>query len=237
MLPNTQAGAFSLARGSLRYIDGSDVNHLGWLRVREGDALRFSERAPEIIAPSDLFMVYGQALNDEGTTLYSTLTANELPYIDNHVAESRWRGTFDLPLASGDDEFVRLCRSLVFGVLMVMNARPQLVSYGKCERKQAKRGGREFWSPNVIGRGYKAQREHQGGARSSPREGWRRGHYTHQPTGNIKNNPDFISAASLPRLHDGRIDWDNIESETRAKFWRNHEHRWLEPIWVDGQAS
>lgn len=63
------------------------------------------------------------------------------------------------------------------------------------------------------------------------------------------------SAASLPRLPDGRIDWAGIDDETRAKFWRHHEHRWLdqrqlkffsgnvidvehwlEPIWVDGEA-
>lgn len=232
-----EAGVFCLPRGAFRYVDGSEVNHLGWLRAHKGDALRFNERAPAVNALNDAFLVYAQPLNDEGTVLFSNLNADERPYIDNSEVNDSWRGTFDLPLTSGDDEFLRLCRSLVFGLLMVMNARPALISYGRREGKQSKKTRREFWTPNIIGRGYRAQREHQGGSHASPKAGWRHGHYTHQIIGNVRNNPDFVSAGSLPRLFDGRIDWDSIDDDTRVKFWRHHYHHWLEPIWVDGQAS
>jgi hypothetical protein len=232
-----EAGVFCLPRGTLRYVDGTEVNHLGWLRARKGDLFRFGSLEAAVSVPYDAFTVYAQPLNEDGTILYSSLDENERPYIDDGIIEESWRGTFDLPLTAGDDEFLRLCRSLTFGLLMVMVSRPSLVSYGGRERKQSKKSEREFWAPNIIGRDYKAQREHQGGTHASPRGGWRRGHYTHQLIGSIKNNPDFISAASLPRLQDGRIDWASIDDETRAKFWLHHEHRWLEPIWIDGEAE
>lgn len=232
-----EAGVFVLPRGSLRYIDGSEVNHLGWLRAREGNGCCFGAGAPIVNVPYDAFIIYALPLNEDGTILYSTLDAKQRPYIDDSPLEESWRGTFDLPLTSDDQGFLLLCRSLVFGLLMVMNARPSLISYGRREGKQSKKSQREFWTPNVIGRGYRAQREHQGGTHASPKAGWRRGHYTHQVVGNIRNNPDFVSATDLPRLPDGRIDWANIDDDTRIRFWRYHYHHWLEPIWVDGETD
>jgi hypothetical protein len=237
-----EAGAISLPRGALRYIDGTDVNHLGWCRVRKGDEMRFDDRSLPIKAPDDCFITYAQPLNEEGTVLFSSLDGTSKPYIDACVLEERWHAFFDLPFAAGDEEFLRLTRSLVFGLLMVINARPALVSKGRREGKQSKGNKREFWTPNVIGRDYHAQREHQGGSHGSPRGGWRRGHYTHVAFGSIKNNPDFVSAASLPRAYNEatatwHIDWDKVDDETRVRFWENHYHHWLEPIWVDGEAG
>ncbi len=180
-----EAGVFCLPRGALRYIDGSEVNHLGWLRARKGEAFRFSKHTPTINADNDAFLTYAQVLNDVGTVLFSNLNADERPYIDDSEISDLWRGTFDLPLASGDDEFLRQCRALVFGLLLAMDARSQLVSYGRREGKQSKKNRREFWTPNIIGRGFKVGRQSSGEKEShaSPRLHWRRGHFRAQRHG------------------------------------------------------
>jgi hypothetical protein len=154
-----EAGVFVLPRGALRYIDGSEVNHLGWLRAHKGDGFCFNDGAPMVTLPYDAFNIYVQLLNEDSTILHSILDAKQHPYIDDIRLEEPWRGTFDLPLTSDDEEFLRLCRLLVFGLLMVMNARPSLISYGGRQGKPSKKSQREFWTPNVIGHGYKAQRK------------------------------------------------------------------------------
>src|SRR6266540_1226772 len=113
------------------------------------------------------------------------LPRGALRYIDGSEISDLWRGTFDLPLASGDDEFLRQCRALVFGLLLAMDARSQLVSYGRREGKQSKKNRREFWTPNIIGRGFKVGRQSSGEKEShaSPRLHWRRGHFRAQRHG------------------------------------------------------
>lgn len=181
-----EAGVFVLPLGTMRYVDGSAVNHLGWCRARKGDALRFDETTPPVNAPDDSFAVYAQPLNEDGTVLFSNVDATRRPYIDDDtIINSLWGGAFDIPLSSDDDGFLRQARALVFGLLLAMSARPQLVSYGQRQGKQSKKGRREFWTPNIIGRGFRVERESTGekGTHASPRLHWRRGHFRAQRYG------------------------------------------------------
>src|SRR5262249_37412201 len=94
-------------------------------------------------------------------------------------------------------------------------------------------GQREFWTPNFIGLNYRVRREPCGGTHAGPRFHWRKGHWTHQPIGDFRGNPDFVPASALPRLPDGRIHWEAVEASTRDRFWSNHQHRWIEPLLID----
>lgn len=77
----------------------------------------------------------------------------------------------------------------IFSTILLMTARPDLVTTGKLTNKTPTKKGREpkeFWSPNVIGEHYKLRREHgpsQGGTHSSPRFHWVQGFWREQPHG------------------------------------------------------
>jgi hypothetical protein len=78
--------------------------------------------------------------------------------------------------------------ALMLKLLVVLNTRPSLVEYGRCERPQRFKHGRlkqrQLWSPNLIGWRYRpAQPGEPTGAHASPRLHWRRGHVRNQPHG------------------------------------------------------
>src|SRR5262245_59693899 len=180
-----EAGVFCLPRGSLKYIDGSEVNHVGWMRARAGEQMTWGSRAPIINNRNAAFLIYAQPDNFDGTILFSNLNADEAPYISDEEIRVLWHGAFDLPLAEGDDAFIRQCRMVCFSLLLAMQARPQLVSTGQRTGKRAKKGGREFWTPNIMGRGFRVLREVSGetGTHASPRLHWRRGDFRAQRFG------------------------------------------------------
>lgn len=80
----------------------------------------------------------------------------------------------------------RKMNSLALSLLMIMSARPDLVEAGTETRKARVKRGVErdaLWSPNWLGRTYKARREGLGGTHASPRMHWRLGHWRKQPHG------------------------------------------------------
>lgn len=97
---------------------------------------------------------------------------------------------FIVELTADDKKFNGWLATLAIKLVAVMNARPEAVSAGaRLRTVKPKRPGdkpREFWSPNIIGRDYKAQREnHAAGelAGVKKRMHWRRGHFARQPFG------------------------------------------------------
>lgn len=98
---------------------------------------------------------------------------------------------FEVPLSGAEKEFNMFLTVLLLKLIIVMGAKPELLTTGSLvKRVKPKRlGGQptEFWSPNILGRGYQPPTE--GGAGSDTGHGakkrlhWRRGHFTHQPYG------------------------------------------------------
>ncbi len=99
-----------------------------------------------------------------------------------------------LPLLGGgmnpDDDALGLeVAHYVFSTLMLMTARPDLITPAKMiNRVPAKKGRepKEFWHPHVIGEHYKLRRQHsepQGGTHASPRFHWVQGFWREQPYG------------------------------------------------------
>jgi hypothetical protein len=74
----------------------------------------------------------------------------------------------------------------VFGTLMLMTERPDLVSRGSLQKRVKKQGDtKEFWSPNVIGENFRIRRDvpAAGGTHNSPRLHWVRGFWRQQAYG------------------------------------------------------
>lgn len=123
-------------------------------------------------------------------------------------------------------------------LMLAFTARPHVIKTGSLQRKASTKKGKvrdELWNPNTVGWDYVYQRRNENGTgtptgRTVLRTQWTPGHFTHQFVGK-RNDPNFVPAGSLPRKEvEGTIDWDKVEPEIQAAFWRNHELRWIDPI-------
>lgn len=123
-------------------------------------------------------------------------------------------------------------------LMLAFTARPHIIKNGGLQRKASMKKGRvreELWHPSTVGWDYVIQRNHGNVGTGTPRGPltklkWMPGHFTHQFVGK-RGDPNFVPVAALPRKPvEGTIDWDQVNPEIQAAFWRNHELRWLEPI-------
>lgn len=101
--------------------------------------------------------------------------------------ESQWPSLFDMSMNHFDNAFMgRVCH-FVLGTVMLMLARPDLLTVGALQKRihKANQAPKEFWSPNIIGEHYKIRKLYmsQGGTHASPRGHWVRGFYREQPHG------------------------------------------------------
>jgi hypothetical protein len=201
-----ESGILMLPRGALVHPEDGEVAMLTWARVRKGDNPGPWPGIPVSVLPNDSFVLMG-ACPETMIWYDSILTANRRPTMRLHNLFYRQPGEsapnvkksniMDEDLTEADGEFVEKMGVILFGTILAMNARPQLVEHGKLVKRVGKRENvREFWSPNVIGARYKFKREvarvvdkafvtgpHASGTHASPRLHWRRGHYRNQAFG------------------------------------------------------
>lgn len=115
---------------------------------------------------------------------------------------------YDNSMTPADNRLMARACHMVFGTLLLMLSRPDLLTRGELRKRVQKHHeqvAREFWTPNIIGKNYKLRRESipQGGTHASPRGHWVRGFYRQQPVG--------------PRLE------------------HQHKEIWIEPFWRGGE--
>lgn len=98
--------------------------------------------------------------------------------------------SFESILTADEKVWNRWLTLLCFKLILIMNARPELVSRGQLQRTvKPKRTGepkKEFWTPNILGKHYAIQTEGKdvpAVAGSKVRMHWRRGHFRQQPYG------------------------------------------------------
>jgi hypothetical protein len=127
---------------------------------------------------------------------------------DENSHSSGWLSSPTTTLA--DTAFGAKVAHMIFGLLVLLEARPDLLRHSVLEKKVAAKKGsdrpREFWSPAVIGGDYRLRRESvdHGGTHASPMSHWVRGHYREQAHG--------------PKLS-------------------LHKRIWIEPFWKPGSAG
>lgn len=234
-----EAGIIYVPLGYLKDPEGDDISALLWCRKRKGDVLKIRKFVNVEFSEEAFFVVaIGEPEKQRAYSL--AVHADETPYLipsEVNVPQGRM-GVFDAPITMDDDRFLRNATALCMSILMSIQFRPRfLTSSTKVEGKKTKkgRGGRDVWTPNIVGKGYLLRTAHQGGTHASPRAYWRPAHWVHQAVGSIKNNPDFISINKLPRDDEGKIDWKNITDDVKTKFWKCHKLTLIEePVLVMG---
>lgn len=191
---------FVFERGAVSHTEDGDIGFVCVARTKAGDRIGCSyPDAPHgTMREGGLLMMTG-AYSTENINHYDlSMSDVESPTIqdmDKVMLKEYDRpiGTmeFDQELSVGAKEFNRWITQLAIKLVLIMLARPEQVSRGGLMRtvKPKRKGERavEFWSPNVIGRNYRSDREpgeaHTADAEGKVRMHWRRGHFTQQPYG------------------------------------------------------
>lgn len=140
----------------------------------------------EVLDRTGLLSAYGQSQPMKGQTI-GELLADEVLYY-GHFIDSLSKPEPDFFDPEKDGEITSKLISVALKVLMVMAARPNLITEGVCQRVAKMKKGVEreaLWQPNYIGATYvsRVKAAHQGGTHESPRIHWRRGHMRNQAYG------------------------------------------------------
>lgn len=188
-LPYEQ-GIFVLPQGGLVSAEHGDAAFIIYTRTREGDHVSpFPDRIIEIYSDTTHFS-FAAFHPSDGVWIYGNLPLKTAPVIQydyafDESAPAIINAHTDYALEKNDRNLLNRVGQITFGILMSMNARPDLiVRESLIKRTTTKNGVREFWSPNIIGRDYRvAERREGSGHHASPRWHWVRGHYRMQVHG------------------------------------------------------
>jgi hypothetical protein len=191
-----EAAVFMLPKGTLTHPDDGDIIFLSYARMMQG-----GEHKSTLIPGTTFGSVNGSmvfvALTQAGYLLHWNLPLDafgesiSMPDIDDlvlryaHETHSSATDPFqNNKMTPADNQTIALCAHYVFGTLLAMEARPELITHGKM-LKRVNKGGHhnEFWSPNIIGRDYVLKNEAGQGTHASPRMHWVRGFYRDQAIG------------------------------------------------------
>lgn len=193
---------FMLPKGSLRHPQEGDITHIGFCRMRAGEISesKLIKRHPYgSINGGMIFIAHtaiGQHFYHWNLPLDHFGESITIPDINStNYTDSNWEHPSGHPLAAAsmtpqDNLMMTVVVHYCLGLMMLMQARPDLVTQSKRLRTVSKKGkgAKEFWSPNIIGLNYRIKREHTGGEHNSPRWHWVRGFWREQPYGTRADN-------------------------------------------------
>lgn len=158
---------------------------------------------------------------------------------ERNLAPFKVREVTGAPTPEQERELQEKVTIFAIKLMLAFTARPHVIRNGTIARPQKMKKGvvwlDELWHPSTVGWDYVFQRRNGNTGTGTPRNTtirtqWTPGHFTHQFIGKRKD-PNFVPAGSLPRKEvEGTIDWDKVDPEVQAAFWRNHEMRWIDPI-------
>lgn len=217
-----EAAIFMLPKGTLVHeSEEGEATFVSYVRTHLGEEIRsLASGMPEVWRP----LGHGTMTVFAGTSaehlLHWTIpndhrvNLGQLDWWIQTFSNSDYRHHSEAPhflnenLTPEDNRFMARAMHLLFGTLILMTSRPDLVTTGGLRKKVQKKHdpvAREFWNPSIIGEHYKIRHEYapQGGTHASPRGHWVRGFYREQPVG--------------PRLE------------------HQHKQIWIEPFWRGGE--
>lgn len=178
------SAAFALPRGSLSHPVSGEISYVWYSRIRKGQPFpKFGDAKYQGLAEDDFFLVRGTcAESKEAPSFQRFITSSETPTL-NLKDFGAVAGKSGFGVTVEDSEVVSAITTLIFSLIFAMNARKELWEHGHPTGKTAK-SGVEFWTPNIVGKGYVLKGEHPGShGGTSPRMHWRRGHMRQQPYG------------------------------------------------------
>jgi hypothetical protein len=196
------AMTFMLPRNTITHATEGSVQFVSYARCRK------MEEFPSLVRDRRGKYLGGKLASENGNFFFLVNTEQEylthwcLPYddypminlqdLDNVVGgyenvefKSGW---LQLDLATDDARVAALAAHLIFGLILLMLRKPELIMNSSLIRRiPPKRGdpAKEFWRPGIIGANYKIRREtvHLGGTHASPVGHWVRGFWRDQHHG------------------------------------------------------
>jgi hypothetical protein len=187
------AAVFILPKGILKHRKEGNVGFISYTRQRKTDAIPGIWKGPETWHSRNGGLVL------LGQTEAHYLTHWNIPYdkfptlnlgaldaeLNKYEPVEHSSSYFQETMGPEDNQLGKEVTHLLFGLLLLMTRRKELVKMGKLESKapaNPKKGvlEREFWSPTVIGENYRIRRVYepsQGGTHASPRFHYVRGHW------------------------------------------------------------
>lgn len=175
-----EAMTFMLPKGVLKHSADGDIVCVSWARFAKGEVLKPRHLPVQHTYENDQFILLVRS--QRGTLTHfvldgknkevDTRAINALIDDPHHVAHrSEWS---TLVMEPEDRQIITRAMHLMFGLVLLMTARPTVVEHGALQ-KRVKKGTevREFWSPTIIGQHYKMRTApaaaHQKGEHRSPR--------------------------------------------------------------------
>lgn len=194
-----ESGVLVLPKGSLTHPKSGEVAVIVYSRIKKGIHrppifIGGKNQFPEADCIHDFFSIVGIITEDPDPSWFAAvLTPEKAPVVkigqlfyENTSPHLDINSVYDEVMTEEDDKFVEKIGALVFGVLLALTIRPDLLTKEELLKSiPGKKGGffREFWSPNVIGKHYITKTIFGEGTHASPRLHWRRGHFRQQVCG------------------------------------------------------
>jgi hypothetical protein len=178
----------SLPRGSLTHESRGEVNFLWYTRMRKHEPYpAFTGFDPVGITDDDCFMIFAPCMESADRKVPGYLAfGSKTPFLDLKDADRLELkdplGAEKAGLVADDLSLLSIASTLLCNLLLVMDARKELLTPGRWNGKKTSRG-LEFWTPNMLGKDYVLRRPSAPGNGPSPRMHWRRGHVRQQPYG------------------------------------------------------
>jgi hypothetical protein len=203
------AAAFMLPKGTLRHSEEGDCPYIAYARLKK-DETYLSPLSPipgkrhgitnggfvlltSTIQPPHTYHYHWPYVYEGGVSM-PVIRLNELDACMDRSAEvdDTSRCYFPEGLLTPDHDVIRAAAHYVFGCILLMLHRPDLIEPGTLLKRIAKpnKPPREFWTPHFLGRKYRVRRENASESERGPtgevlrrRGGWVMGYWREQHYG------------------------------------------------------
>ena len=182
------SAAFALPRGSLTHETGGEVNFLWYTRMRKHEPYpAYPGSDPVGITDDDCFIIFAPCMASADRKVPGVFYfGSKTPLLDLRDADRMELedpvGAEKVGLVADDMSLLSVGSTLLCNLLLVMDARKELVTPGQWNGKKTSKG-LEFWTPNILGKDYVLRKPSLSGSGPTPRMHWRRGHVRQQPYG------------------------------------------------------
>jgi hypothetical protein len=205
-----EAALFMLPKGTLVHPQYGNCAYIAYARLKKEEVYQSPLTGHPYSSLNGSFVLMAGCPEGKPLVFHYVFSLNESPIVHLQDLEAFMAGTPDntVPeLAGGtgmgdtDEALIQTAAHYLFGTLLLMLNRPDLVEKGGSLGKKKTKHGTEFWKPNIIGSRYRVQHARTStGEGTSPRGHWRRGHWRQQVHGphfslrkNVWIEPVFVN--------------------------------------------
>lgn len=229
-----ESGVFMMPRGLVKAPSGESLTFIAWARLKQGT---YEWKGTPMVSNSrPRFVVAAMDTGDHFVHLWAVDSEFDLIKLKQEQRDVKLgynMGREDMP--KGERNFIMNLAMWTFNLLLLMDVKPELRDpKGEIQVGMHKKSRKELWAPNVLGRGYRYEKQIPGGTHASPRWHWRRGHWREQGIGVLS-----CRDCSHPRAaHDkdtGRCRYNQCMAKDCTRRYRHEDHyrTWIQPVLVN----